>query len=281
MLELGNMNKTLEKVIRISGKLPGTKSVILVGVHGNESCGIDAINKLLPDLKIDQGHLTIAFGNPRAIEMNTRLTEENLNRMFLPEQELTDLQKRSYEYKRAIFLKNILSDSEVLLDIHASNNPNSKPFIICEQNSRDIYKYIPIDTVVNGFDLVEPGGTDYFMNSIGKTGLCIECGYINDLKSTKVAIDSILAFLKIRGHINQRIQSKKQNVFKVFLLYKTSTDNFTLLKPLADFEQVKKNQIIGLDGVNEVTAPEDSIILFAKNTSLKGSEAFLLGRRVK
>ncbi len=275
------MKVDLEKPVIISGSKPGPKSVILAGVHGNETCGIDAVKKLLPYLKIDQGELTIAFGNPKAITQKVRFIEENLNRMFLPISELTNHQTQSYEFKQAQQLKEILNNSEALLDVHASNNPNSQPFIICEKNASDIYQYLPLPTVVHGFDSVEPGGTDYYMNSIGKVGICIECGYINDAQSTQTAINAIMTFLHVRGHIYGNIEKIDKNRYQIFHLYKTKSDNFTLIKPLADFEEIKKDQIIGLDAGKKIIATEDCIILFAKNISIIGGEAFLLGRKIK
>lgn len=267
--------------ITLSGHSSGPKSVILAGVHGNETCGIEAIKKLLTDLRIDSGEVIFAFGNPQAIEQGTRFTEENLNRMFLPRQLLTVAQTLSYEFRRAEELKEIFKGSEVLLDIHASNNPSSQPFIICEENAKDIYKYLPIKTVVHGFDIVEPGGTDYYMNSIGKIGICIECGYIKDDESVKIAINSILSFLRARGHIlnGDNVEIKKE-LIEMYYLYKTKTNRFTLSKPFADFENVMKDQMIGIDGMEKIFAPEDSIILFAKDLSIKNSEAFLLGRNM-
>lgn len=275
------MNINLDNIIKISGSNEGPKSVILVGVHGNESCGVNAIEQLLPQLQIEAGELVIAFGNPKAINQGVRFTEENLNRMFLPESELTDKQKQSYEFSRALKLKEILAASEVLLDIHASNNPTSQPFVICEPNAKDIYPYLPIETVVHGFDAIEPGGTDYYMNSIGKVGVCIECGYIGDPKSTITATNSIIAFLQARGHIPGLGVVVEKNTYEMFYLHKTNYDNFRLLKPFADFEEVKRNQAIGLDGGESVVANEDSIILFAKDITTKDGEAFLLGRKIK
>ena len=63
-------------------------------------------------------------------------------------------------------------------------------------------------------------------------------------------------------------------------IYVTSTDNFILSKPFADFEEIDAGQIIGTDGGKEVRSSKDGVILFAKNCDKLGSEAFLIGSKV-
>src|ERR1700674_4153678 len=113
-----------DEVIELIGKEKGSTSMILVGVHGDEKCGVEAINKILPNLQIEKGRVLIAYGNPRAIELNIRFTEANLNRMFKSNDHLSESDKKSYEYKRAQFLKKYLDQADALLDVHASFTPN-------------------------------------------------------------------------------------------------------------------------------------------------------------
>ena len=266
-----------EKIIQLKGKEKGTTSIILVGVHGNEKCGMEALEKVLPKLKIERGTVLFGYGNPRAIEANKRFVEANLNRMFKNDDLLSKKDVGSYEYKRAQFLKKYLKRADALLDIHASFVPNSKPFINCEANAKGIIKYLLVDLIVSGFDKIEPGGTDYFMNSLDKIGICIECGYLGNPESTVIAEKSIFSFLKARGHTSNDFVSKTQSFIRMYDLYITKTNNFTLSKPFYDFEEISKGQIIGMDGDKEVKTEKDSVILFARNREQIGDEAFLLG----
>mgnify|MGYP000718108240 CR=1 FL=1 len=86
-----------ENVIELVSEEKGSTNMILVGVHGNERCGIDAINELLPTLKIVRGRVLIAYGNPKAIAQNMRYTEANLNRLFKSDEMLSEKEKSSYE----------------------------------------------------------------------------------------------------------------------------------------------------------------------------------------
>ncbi len=267
-----------EEIYKLTGKEKGETSIILVGVHGNEKCGIEVLEKCLSNLQIERGTVLYGYGNPRAIEENKRYIDVDLNRMF-KNNSLSVAEKESYEYNRAQFLKKYLKQSNALLDIHASQTQNSKPFIICEANAIEVVEYLPVDLVVSGFDNIEPGGTDYYMNRQGKIGICLECGFLGDSKAYQIAEAGILAFLKARGHIkNDLSPTRKSNIF-MYDLYYTKTNNFTLSKSFKDFEEVTKGEIIGIDGDQKVKVKKDGIILFARSRSKIGEEAFLLGEK--
>lgn len=271
-----------EELIKLEGKKSGLTSIILAGVHGDEKCGIEAVERLLSTLNIEKGIVYICYGNPKAIDQNVRFTEANLNRMFKPDSLISDVEKTSYEYSRAQVLKTYLDKADVLLDIHASYVPYSKPFIICESNAYDLAKHLPFDLIVSGFDSVEPGGTDYYMNSIGKIGICVECGYLGDEYATTIAEKSILTFLKAREHIpSDELEESEQSSVQMYELYHTKTSSFELAKDFKDFDGLVADQLIGIDGEMEVRAKKDSIILFARNRNDVGEEAFLLGEYKK
>jgi succinylglutamate desuccinylase len=267
-----------EEIIELRGDKPGPKSIILVGVHGDEKCGPEALKKVLPLLQIEYGTVFIAYGNPEAIKKNTRFTDVNLNRIFKDEKFLSEKEKNSYEYKRSRYLIPYLNQAEVLLDVHASYTPESRSFIICSDEARELVQYLPFDLTVSGFDEIEPGGTDYYMNRQGKIGICIECGYLGNPASTQMAEKSITLFLEIRGHIKSGILKKyKQTRLHMNGIYITKTDNFKLVKEFNDFDKIIENQVIGYDGNEEIKAEANGFILFARDLNQKGEEAFCFG----
>lgn len=260
----------------IKGINPGKTSLILAGIHGNEKCGIEAFKQIIPALSIQNGEVFFVFGNPKAIERNVRFIDENLNRLFKKE----TLSENNQTYERTLVSKlmEYMKQSDALLDVHASNTPDSKPFIIAENNAKDITKNLPIKITVSGFDELEPGGTDGFMNSLGKIGICVECGYTQDFQSTEVAIETIYAFLESMGHIDTEQKTTKEQVsYHMENLYHTKTNNFRLTKTFSDFEFLKKGTLIGTDGTENVFATKDGYILFARNRDMENAEAFLFG----
>lgn len=270
-----------EDFILIKGSQEGPTSVILTGVHGNERSGIEAFSTLLPDLKIDRGQVWFGYGNPRAIEANTRNSETNLNRLFKSDESLTAEQKASYEYSRAKVIQKYLDKSSALLDIHASFTPESEPFIICESNAKGIVEFLPANIVVSGFDAIQPGGTDYYMNKNGKIGICLECGYLGIPETKLVAEEGIMNFLKARGHINGQPKVRQQTFIQMFDLYYTKTAPFKLAKEFKDFEKLTAGQVIGTDGEEKIYVTKESVIVFPTDCSKAGEEAFLLGEEKK
>lgn len=269
-----------DEIVEINSNKDGPVSVILAGVHGNEKSGVKALEKLLPNLQIERGRLFTGFGNPQAIKVNKRYVDYDLNRLFVSDDSLPQETKSTYEYERSKYLKTFLNKADVLLDVHASTIPESIPFVICEQNAIGIAKYLPVDVVVSGFDKVEPGGTDYYMNKLGKIGICLESGHVNDSQSIKIAEESILTFLVATGHKDGKLIQRKQKYIKMFKKYFSKTANFVLLRPFNNFEKVQKGQLIGIDGEQEIRAPKDSVILFAHNSQKVGDEIFLLGEEM-
>lgn len=262
-------------MIRLTSKNPGPTVLILGGVHGNEGCGVKAIEEI-KTWKIQKGTVMLEIGNPEAVKRNVRYTEENLNRMFLPEDMMTEETKQSYEYTRAQYLKTLMSQADILIDIHASNTPESIPFVIAEESAKSIISQLPVLISCSGFDTFQPGGTDYYMNSLGKIGICIECGYTKDDRSTETAINSVKALLVAQGMIPGNINRSPQKQLRVFQQYYTCTDSFILTKNCEDFEFFPVDTLIGYDGETAVYASQDSYILFARNRKKAGEEAFLL-----
>ena len=274
-----------EKGYLLKGLKQGPKSVIFAGIHGNEVCGVEAFYDIVPNLRLDAGEVYFVFGNPEAIKKNTRFTEFNINRAFREAKFYNSKIKKSYEYKRAQYLKKFLNKAEVLLDIHSTTNPGSKPFIIAEKNSKNITQYFTKKFVreVRGFGDIEPGATEDYMNNGGKIGMTVECGQHEDLNAIEIAKDTLLAFLEARGHIISK-KNKPKNIrpiFKVESLYLTKTENFILKKQFIDFSPIKKGTIIGADGEEIIKSDRDGVIVFAHNCKGVGQEAFILGKKLK
>lgn len=266
----------LEKVIEIKGAQKGPTSVIIAGIHGNEMCGPRAFKKILPNLKIETGHVFFIYGNPRALENKKRFINHDLNRLFKDARMLSKQEKDGYEYQRSLLLKKYLKKSDALLDIHASQTPNSQPFIICEPKSYKLASYLPAKIIVSNFDKFEPGGTDYYMNRSNKKGICLECGYAKSPDALKIAETGIMTFLTAAGHLSKKIKPQNKKYFKVSSLYRTKTKSFKLVKSFQDFEKVAAGQIIGYDGLKKITTTQKSLIIFARNRNQANAEAFLL-----
>ncbi len=265
------------KVIEKKGNLPGKKIVITAGIHGNEVCGIEAFDELIPSIIIEKGNVFFVYGNLKAIKENKRFIEKNLNRCFLvPQPENIE---NSLEGKTAKEIMTILDKCEALLDIHASNSPDSIPFIICEPNNFQTVESLSFKKVVSGFDKFEPGSTEHYMNLKSKQGIGIECGYIKDKSGKELAKEAIIDFLIINKAISGKIKKIKKEYYKIIELYKNKKEAFVKSKEFNDFEELKSKTLIGKEG--EVSIYRNKgFTLFVRDRYNINEECFLIAEKL-
>jgi uncharacterized protein len=109
---------------------PGPRLIVTGAVHGNETCGTRAIERVLAELS--DGTLEIVRGsvsfvpvcNPLAYAKGQRMGERNLNRRLKP----TDT-PAAYEDHVANVLCPLLAAHDVLLDLHSFRSPG-RPFVL-------------------------------------------------------------------------------------------------------------------------------------------------------
>ena len=149
--------------------------VVLASQHGDEPCGVLAVNKLLAEeqeRRTTEGddspsspscpppppppppsprpfgggeesggcafdRVVFALGNPRAFARNARQVEENLNRCFPLERGLSEVvrDRSSYERRRAGELAPLLAGAAAVLDLHSASAP-SPAFAMFPPSSR-------------------------------------------------------------------------------------------------------------------------------------------------
>ena len=271
---MGLLNQN--NIITLFSDKPGPKVCIIGGVHGNERCGYEAIKEITSKnlINLIKGELTFIIANQKAIDQNVRFIDENLNRCFKKDKPASN----SYEDNLAKEIMPILEQCDISLDLHAASSESTRKFIICEENAYTHIKTIPIKTVCSGFDSLNGGGTDSFMNSIGKVGICVECGYLADASSTNIAIETVYSFLSRLGMVDYHMEESEKEYLNIDYLYKCKS-NFSLAKQFENFEDVKKGDLIGIDGKTKVIAEKDGFILFATNRNKSDpiKESFILG----
>ena len=267
------------KVFEKIGKNPGKNIIILAGVHGNESFGVRMLERVIPKLDIISGKVTFIFANLEAIKQDKRFVEYNLNRCFLKEQ--PEEMAISLEGKTAKEIMSYLEEADIMLDLHASNNPDSVPFIICMPQSIDFVRILPFEIVSYNWDEFEPGSTDYYMNLQNKVGICVECGYVKDSSNEIFGENALRNFLVKAGAIKGDIvDTKEQSYYKIIDLYKNEKGKFRTSRGFADWEKLEDTTLIGLDGDEEVFAEKDELMLFVRDKEELYGECFLKAKKV-
>jgi len=229
------------KAITYASPRQGTTLIVLGAVHGNETCGTQAIERVAAELdagtvRLVTGRLTmVPVTNPLAYAARRRTGDRNLNRKLAP----TDT-PREYEDHVANWLCPLLADHEVLLDLHSFLSPgvpfvflgppdNDGPVEPFAQAAREeaLALRLGVGRAVDGWlqtyaagvarrqamaaslpaatlDL-DPRygiGTTEYMHSIGGCAVTLECGQHDDARSPEVAYRAIVNTLAHLGLID-------------------------------------------------------------------------------
>ena len=229
------------KSISYASPQPGTRLVVLGAVHGDETCGTRAIERVVAEL--DAGTLALVKGrvtfvpvtNPLAYAEKRRAGDRNLNRKLQP-----TTTPREYEDHVANWLCPLLAEHEVLLDLHSFRAPGV-PFVFVgprdnagpiEPFARAAYEEalalrLGVDRVVDGWlstyaagiarrrelaaafpDAVldlDPAygiGTTEYMRSVGGAAVTLECGQHEDPLALDVGHTAIVNTLAHLGLID-------------------------------------------------------------------------------
>jgi len=270
-----------EAIITLEGSRAGPTVAVFAGVHGNELAGIRVVNYLRRNIELTAGTLHLVYGNPRAIDAQTRFVEKNLNRCF----QESALSGDTYEEKRAVTLMQLLDTCDALLDLHAYNEPHGEatPFVITEENAFSLVSQFDVSYVITGIDAIEKGGTDAYMSNQGKVGICVELGAIS---TPDVYIDlgiaTALQFLYHFGLITERPAPHKrtQSILRVQGKHIRQSEDFSFAKNFMTFEAVQAGQLICIDGGVPIHATEDVRLLFSSGMKPVGVEAYLTAVKV-
>jgi predicted deacylase len=229
------------KAISYASVRAGRRLIVLGAVHGNETCGTRAIERVAAEidagtLQLTGGRLTLVpVANPLAYAHKRRAGDRNLNRKLTPTATPHD-----YEDHVANWLCPLLAQHEVLLDLHSFQSPGA-PFVMLgpldndgplepfAQSAREeaLAVRLGVGRAVDGWlgtyatgvarrrelaaawpaaplDL-DPRygiGTTEFMRSSGGCALTLECGQHADPEAPIVAYRAIVATLAHLGLIN-------------------------------------------------------------------------------
>lgn len=161
--------------------------IISGGTHGNEATGVYLIEEWEKDcsfLKRDSFESDFFCSNPRAVDLNLRYTETDLNRCFL-DKDLNDESCLSYEELLAYKIKNNLrkdyaGKTTLLVDMHTTTS-NMGISIMCDDNAPNLLLSAMVKhrmPEVHVYCIKKADRTDSCLRSSGTYGIGIEVGPI-------------------------------------------------------------------------------------------------------
>jgi predicted deacylase len=288
-------NTSIDYVHRFASGQPGPHVLINALTHGNEICGMVAATHLLDSgIRPKAGTLTVSFANVEAYEsfdpaqpFASRQLVHNLNRIWSPE--WLEGAEDSPELRRARDLRPVVAAADHILDIHSTSHAVA-PFWVYPGYARnasaaiaigqpDIHLVMP-KGLNTGTPLIQHGlhGTE---ESAG-VALVVECGQHFALSAAQLATDVTLRFLAHFGLIDP-VQSPGSNSdARRFELLETPvirTEGFHFTKPVKGGETFAKNELIAIDGPDEIRAPcDDCTIFMPARAAIVGREAVYLTR---
>jgi predicted deacylase len=302
--------------VSFTGLAPGARLIVLGAVHGNETCGTQAIRRVIGE--IESGQLGILAGsvtfvpvtNPLAYARHQRMGDRNLNRNLVPTAEPIE-----FEDRIANWLCPLLAQHDSLLDLHSFHTAGA-PFVMLgpEDNSGTlepfarsaeetalalrlgVHRFVDgwLDTYAAGVarrlaagvsareaDVHYGVGTTEYMRSQGGIALTLECGQHDDPAAPGVAyraIHNTLAHLRLTAAPAPASVTDTE-ALRLYQVIDRAHQDDRFIRNWSSFDRVRAGDVIGTrhDGT-PVPTDRDGYIVFPNPNAQPGQEWFYLAR---
>lgn len=292
---------------------PGAALLFLGAVHGDETCGAIAIERIIAEFKtgalmLQRGSVTfIPICNPAAFRLQQRQVEKNLNRVF-------GTAGTSYEERMAGTLKPYLNGCDYLVDLHSYRAPiGSPPFGFIDPSNQPSLRfathlfqgiasgfyvsnfaaaiaasgYNPTNTPVAApmLGTVEYARLNAKNGGKGAIALTVECGGHADANGAAVAYQVMLNALGYLGLITHptamlagAAAATAKHIQLDIAVYRTDAGG-TFTQAWKNFTPLKAGTPIATRTNGEVLhAAQDCYIVLPDDHALAGAEWYYLGR---
>ena len=280
---------------------PGPHAVVQALTHGNEVCGAIALDwALREDVRPARGTLSFVFANIEAYQrfdpadpFASRCVDEDFNRLWTAE--VLDGLRDSSELKRARELRPLYDRAAVLLDLHSMSEP-CPPLAMAGRRRKGVALAravgMPEHVVVDAGHAAGRRLRDYAFfddEDDRRAALLIECGQHWDAGSPRVAIQSLLRFLRHLGMAEPRLDAfldrpslPPQKLIEVTTTVTIASDEFSFAFPVQGLQAIHAaGTTYAYDGGAPIRTPHDECVLIMPTRRPKrGETAVRLGRYV-
>jgi len=201
---------------------------IVACVHGDETCGWHAFNRLkASDLSLN-APVKFVLANERAFKLGFRYCDVDLNRVMPG-----NAASNKHEERLAARLRRELDGTKVL-DIHSTESRGC-PFAIVtgdDAASRQLARSTGLDRLVD---------VSYLGGGVTRdvTGVAVECGYYDDEDAATMAHRVLLHFLAAEGLLDRDAVRSAPSVFEV--VGEATGHGFTFLAD--NFQRVEAGEV--------------------------------------
>jgi predicted deacylase len=270
--------------------------------HGNEVCGAIALDWALREtLRPARGTLTLVFANVAAYRrfdasdpFASRCVDEDFNRLWTAE--VLDGPRDSIELRRARELRPLYDRVDYLLDLHSMSEP-CPPLAMAgvRRKGLDLARAVgaPEHIVIDAGHAAGRRLRDYAFfddEADPRSALLIECGQHWDAASPKIAIQSLLRFLRHFGMLEPRVldafldtrSPPAQKLIEVTATVTIRSDEFAFAFPVQGLQSIPaRGTTYAFDGGAPIRTPHDDCVLVMPTRRPKrGETAVRLGRYV-
>ncbi|MCW5960679.1 MAG: succinylglutamate desuccinylase/aspartoacylase family protein [Pyrinomonadaceae bacterium] len=283
--------------------------IVLGSVHGNETSGTRAIERIVPKLENIKeklnGRVFLIAGNTRALKAEKRFIDADLNRHFteqrlrdsLPDSPVAPKCSEDLEMRELLEIFNAVLSSareEVfVLDLH-STSAEGAPFgtVGDTLRNREFTLKFPI-TFLLGIEEQLDGTILEYLNNRGAVTLGFEAGQ----HAAKSSIDNHEALIWLALKNSEVLpEISKVDVSEYRKILKASTgdrkvleiryrhaikpeDEFSMLPGFENFQPVERGQLLANQKSGPVTAPESGVIMMPLYQK-QGEDGFFIAREI-
>jgi len=281
---------------------PGPHVLVQALTHGNEVCGAIALDWALREgLRPTKGTLTLVFANVAAYRrfdaadpFASRCVDEDFNRLWSAG--VLDGPRDSAELRRARELRPLYDRVDYLLDLHSMSEP-CPPLAMAGLRrkglalARDLGA--PEHVVIDGGHVSGRRLRDYAFfddEDDPRAALLVECGQHWEPSAPRVAIQSVLRFLRRFAMAEQRLldamlekePATAQKLIEVTTTVTIRSEEFAFAFPVSGLQTIPvRGTTYAVDGGTPIRTPHDDCVLIMPTRRPKrGETAVRLGRYV-
>ena len=305
-------NKALDSTIsvdRIIGKhtnhKPGPTVVFFGGIHGNETAGVFALEKVFKSInpKNIQGTMYAISGNLKALNAHQRYLEEDLNRMWHYDtinfensnnKNLNELEEQQELYQLIHHILESETGPFYFIDLHTTSS-QSLPFITINDAliNRKFSSLFPVPIVLGIEEYLE-GPLLSYINQLGYVSLGFEAGQHDDYESVISSEAFIYLTLFFTGVIEEKTianynthysgllksSNELNDIFEIVHLHRLNNRETFKMKPnYKSFQNINKGEVIASSEGQDIQSSYTAKI-FMPLYQNKGKEGFFIIKKI-
>lgn len=276
-----------EGVLRFDSEQPGPTLAVIGGLHGNEPCGLAALQRLSQELENDalafiSGSIVLVHGNPEATKQYRRFTRGgvDLNRIF--DFSFLDVLPRSqwsYEHHRALELRPFIDDWTAVIDLHSASFPTA-PFAVWPfgEPRLPLLQRMGLEVVTRSWDgLGLPGSTALIsvLSQQGRNAIAVECGQHEEPEARDRAYRYARRFLAFGGVLNEDLRPLTDTrVLQMLRVIKKPHPDYRFPRPLEGFSALQEGEDLG----EGIVIEQASVAIMPNDRVEQGGDMLYLAR---